>query len=173
MVEADIESEFVYNPRFLIPYHTGIAATDQTATAGRVLLLLFENFSRINIDSLIIINGTVIAGNVIVGVYGPIVTEDTCLGAPVLVQSASTPIVGANGPQIVPITETTLPRGRFYMAVEYSSATHQYRRQTNASQIIGWGQFYDRAGGFGALTDPCPAATDTGSALPALRVRKI
>lgn len=157
--------------RWLIPYHTGIAATDQLATAGRVLLQLFETQQSVFADGVTIVNGTVAAGNVTVGIYGPITTEETCNGAPLLIESSSTATSGTSTAQTISLTKTLLKPGRYYVAVEYSNAAHTYFRNTNATQIIGWAQYYDRGGGYGALTDPCPTITETGSAIPGVRIK--
>lgn len=43
--------------------------------------------------------------------------------------------------------------------------------KSNKNQVAGWGQYYDRSGGYGALTDACPAVTSTGSANPGIVLR--
>ena len=158
--------------RYLSAYHNGVAVTSVTATAGRVVLILFEVPFDCKVDAIIVQNVATVAGNATVGIYGPIAfATDTCLDAPLLIESASTALSGASQPQIITFTETDLIAGKYYMAVEYSDATHTYLRQANSSQVVGWGQYYDRGGGYGALTNPCPAVTNTGTALPGLRVR--
>jgi hypothetical protein len=160
--------------RFLTPFH-GIAnaATDQAPTAGRVLLMMFEVQNTCIADAIIINNGTVVAGNVTVGIYGPVVTEDTCVGSTVIAQSASTAVAGTSQPQIISFSSATqLNPGRYYAAIEYSdSATMKYFRLQNAEQVTGFGQYYDRGGGYGALTATCPAITGSGSAMPGCHIR--
>lgn len=157
--------------RWAVPYHTGVAATSQTFTAGRVLLAEFELEEAAFIDGVSYVTGAAAAGNVTVGVYGPITTEETCNSAPVLVQSASTAQSGTNTEQFISLTKTLAKAGRYYVALEGSDASGTYMRQANQTQVVGWGQFYDRGGGYGTLTDPCPSVTNTGSAIPAMRVR--
>lgn len=160
--------------RWLFPYYGGYvaAATNQTFTAGRVYLVEFEVIAPVTVDQITWVNGTTAAGNVTVGIYGPLVTEETCAGAAVAVQSASTAQSGTSTPQSVSLTATTLQPGRYYIAIEGSDGTGTLMRQSaQQAQVTGWTQFYDRAGGYGALTDPCPAVTNSASVAPAIRVR--
>lgn len=157
--------------RWLLPFHTGFASTGANPTAGRVLLALFEVDRDCTVDAIVINNGASVAGNVVVGIYGPIPTEETCAGAAVKVQSASTALSGTSQPQTISITATKLKKGRYYVAVEYENAGHTFFRQTNTTQVAGWTQYYDRAGGYGALTDPCPAVTNSATDMPGVRVR--
>jgi hypothetical protein len=150
----------------------GIAATSQTPTAGRVLLMLFEVNNPCYVDAVVYQVAGTSAGNVTAGLYRP-VTEDTAEGATVVVQSSSTAQGSINTPQTVTFTSTYLAPGRYYTALEFSDATATYLRHTNASQITGWAQFYDRSGGYGALTDPCPSVTSSGSVMPGVRVRVV
>lgn len=159
--------------RWLQPLHGyGIAATSQTPTAGRVLLMLFEVTKPCYVDAIVYQVAGTSAGNVTAGIYRP-VTEDTAEGATVVVQSDSTAQGSINTPQTVSLTTTYLSPGRYYAALEFSDATATYLRHTSATQITGWAQFYDRSGGYGALTSPSPAVTSSGSAMPGLRVRVV
>lgn len=157
--------------RWAIPYHTGLAVTSQTFTAGRVLLLEFELQDPTLIDAITYIVGGTSNGNVRAGVYGPLTTEETLPGVPLLVESASVAQGTANTDQTVPLTATYAQAGRYYAALQGSSATGTYMRQSNQIQVTGWSAIYDRAGGYGAFTTPIPAVTSDGSAMPGLRVR--
>lgn len=147
-------------------------ATTTTNTAGTVYLTLFEFESTATVDAVQYIHGAALAGNVIVGIYGPIPTEETCLGAPVVVQSASTAVSGsANQPSIVTFTPTRIGPGRYYAAVEFDDGANTFMRHSNQTQVTGWTQTYARGGGYGALTDPCPAVTDASTSIPGVYVR--
>lgn len=140
--------------------------------AGKVFLTGFEVENDVVVDAISHGNGDSVAGNIIVGIYGPLVTNETCLGAPVAVQSASTALAGTTTPQLISLTPTRLERGRYYVALEYSDTTTRYYRLTTQTILLGsQGQFYDRGGGYGALTDPCPAVTNTATTLTVPRVR--
>lgn len=153
--------------RYIRPYHGGgaVATTSQTATIGRVQLHLIDVADDCYVDAIIVSNASTIAGSVTVGLYGPVsFTTDTCEGTPLKVESNSTLQSGQNTGQIITLTETFIGKGKYYIAIEFSDSTATYQRQGNTIQVIGWVQYYDRAGGYGALTNPCPVITDTGSA---------
>lgn len=158
--------------RWLMPVHGGIAATSQTFTAGRVLLVEFEVPAPCLLDGLAYVVGTNSAGNVTGGVVGPVGrTSDSAATAAVVAQSASTAQGTANTLQVLTWTAVYAPAGIYYAALEGSDVTGTYMRLGNQLQAAGTGAQYDRAGGYGALTDPTPVVTETGSALPGLRVR--
>jgi len=158
--------------RWLIPAHGGIAATSQTFTVGRVYLLQFEVTAGCLLDGLSYVVGAASAGNVIGGVIGPVTrTADTPAAGVVFAQSASTGQGTANAAQMLTWTATYARPGIYYAALEGSDVTGTYMRLGNQVQAAGLGATYDRGGGFGALTDPTPAITETGSALLGLRVR--
>jgi hypothetical protein len=147
-----------------------VAVTSQTATAGRVLLVMINIPDACTVDAITIINAATVDGTVRVGIYGPISnTTDTCLGASVIVESSDTSLTGANSAQIISLASTALTKGKHYLAVTYSSSTHTYMRQGNQTQYVGWIQYYDKA--FGALTSTCPVVTSTGSAAPGMILR--
>lgn len=160
--------------RYLRPYHGGgaVAVTDATPVTGRVLLSQIDVPTDCFVDAIILSVGTVQSGNLTAGIYGPIAFNDeTCAGAAVVVQSASTAVGSASSAQIISITETFIRKGRYYLALEFDNTTARYFRHGNGEQVTGWGQLYDRGGGYGALTDPCPAITPTASNIPGLTLR--
>jgi len=86
-------------------------------------------------------------------------------------QSASTAQGTTSSVQTLTWAAVSAQPGLYFAALEGSDVTGTYMRHTNQPQAPGLGFFYDRGGGFGALTDPTPAATETGSGLPGLRIR--
>jgi hypothetical protein len=161
--------------RYLRPYHgEGQVATTDAVSAGanRVYLELVEIPEDCYVDQMTYIVGTAGVGSVILGLYSLGTAEDTAAGGTVVVQRAQTAqSTSALTPQNVALTETFIRKGRYYAAFEISDVTGHYLRHANQHQVIGWGQFYDRGGGFGSLTDPCPAVTNTGSNLPMIAIR--
>lgn len=158
--------------RWIKPYHSDIVATSQVAVAGRVFLLLFEvTEGVVNVDGIAISNAATIDGDIIVGIYGPVITEETATDLPLIVESAVTAHSGANTSQTITFTSTSLNKGRYYAAIQFSSATATYNRTGNVRQVAGWTHLYDRVGGFGALTDPCPTQTESVSAMPGINIR--
>lgn len=160
--------------RYLLPYFGGgaVASTSQTATAARVVLELVEVPVNCTIDSAIIVNAATVAGNVTVGVYGPVaLTTDTCAGAALVVQSSSTAVSGANSPQIVTFTATAFTKGKYYVAAEFSDASNTFMRHSEVAQVVGWTQYFDQGGGYGTLPTTCPAITDSAAGMPGIRLR--
>lgn len=162
--------------RWLFQSHGGAqaVATTQTFTVGRVFLTHFEVREPSWIDRAVYVAGSNPAGSVVVGVYGPITSEETCDGAPLIAQTD--PALNAqtvtNNPEVIDFTTSILLRpGRYYMAFQGASQAGSYMRHANQTQVTGWTQYYDRAGGFGALTDPCPATTVSASVMPGMRLR--
>jgi len=165
---------YVPQVRWITPYAlTSLTGSSATATVGRVWLVEFETPDTIQVDAIVIKNEATVAGNVIVGIYGPIVTEETCAGSPLLIQSSNTVLSGTSSPQTISINQTTLVPGRYYVAIEYSNVTHTYGRGAATTFVNGWSQYYDRGGGYGALTDPCPAVTNSNATIPNARIRGV
>jgi len=125
----------------------------------------------VNVDGIAISNAATIDGDIIVGIYGPVITEETATDLPLIVESAVTAHSGANTSQTITFTSTSLNKGRYYAAIQFSSATATYNRTGNVRQVAGWTHLYDRVGGFGALTDPCPTQTESVSAMPGINIR--
>jgi hypothetical protein len=158
--------------RWIKPYHAGVGSTSQVATAGTVVLSLFEVNEDCVVDAINWVNAATVAGNVRVGIYGPISTEETATGAALLYDSGDIVQSGTNTTQQhILSTPKVLRRGRYYVAIEFSDGTATYMRQANQRQVTGWGATYARSGGYGALTDPSPTVTETGSGIPAIYLR--
>lgn len=159
--------------RWLQPLHGDIAATSQTFTAGRVLLLQFTVPIPVLADALTYVVGGTSNGNVTGGIIRPVSPfADSADAGVVVAESASTAQGTINDHQVLAFTAAVwLAPGTYYAALEGSSATGTYMRVGNQRQAPGLGAFYDRAGGYGALTTPTPTTTDNGSAMPGLLVR--
>lgn len=158
--------------RWLTPAHGGLAVTSQTITVARVYLLQVVVPAACTVDGIAYIVGAVSAGNVRLGICGPVaVGTDTALAAPVVVESASVAQSTINLPQLVALTPTVLQAGVYYATFQGDTGTGTYMRHGNQLQAPGVSQTYDRGGGYGAFTDPTPAVADTGSAMPGLRIR--
>lgn len=164
----------VYKKRwFTVNHFTSSITIGHTTPIGRVYLHLLEIPTDDSIIDAISWNNTTTAtGNVRVGLYQE-TTLDTAQGAILLVESASTAIVaqnGSNGNQLITLTPTKLNRGRYYVALQFDNIASQFFRGSNTVLVDNWATFYDRAGGYGAFTTPCPAVTIHGiSASPRVR----
>jgi hypothetical protein len=159
--------------RWVKPYFYTMNTASQTAVPGRVYLLEFELQNDAFVDGVSYLIGSAVAGRVIVGIYGPIAHEETCKMAPLLPHSDPVAQSGnTNQEQLISLTRKTLAQaGRYYVATEFDSASSTFLRQPNNVDVTGWTQTYDRSGGFGALTDPCPSPMNTGSAIPIVKIR--
>lgn len=150
--------------RFLTPITYGPASATFTMTAGRVYLAEFQIPQATTVDRIGWYNFATVAGNVTVGIYGPLATEDTPQGAPLAV-SVEVAMNGASAAQVATITTTTLQAGRYYVALEVSDVTATIGRVNATQPFTPTNFYYDRGGGYGALTDPCPASGVTGTAV--------
>lgn len=157
--------------RWLTPVHADVVSTSQTFTVARCYLVQFTLATARQINGISYVVGAVAAGNVRAAIIGPIVTADTAEGAPVLVESASVAQGTINSPQLVSLTATAAAAGIYYAALQADDVTGTYMRVGNQLQAAGISQTYDRAGGYGAFTATTPTVTDTGSALPGMRIR--
>jgi hypothetical protein len=158
--------------RFIKPLHWGVAGTSATYVAGTVYLEQIEIPNDLYVDAIVVTNVATVAGNLTVGIYGPVaLTTDDPSASTLVVQSASTAQSGTSTPQTVTFTETFLPKGKYYLAFEVDDATATYNRNTNTRQAVGVTGTYARGGGYGTLTNPCPTFTDTGSNMPGMLLR--
>ena len=160
--------------RWLLPYYGGsaIATTSSVVTIGRVFLIEFEVQHIITVDQIVWINGAAVSGNVRAGIYGPITTEETANASPLVYDSGDVVQTGINSAQAHTLSTTKiLTPGRYYAALELDNGTGTFMRQGAQNQVLGWTQYYDRGGGYGALTNPCPAPTNSAAIVPGVRLR--
>jgi hypothetical protein len=167
----------LYNPqalgRWLTPVVGGVAAGgSSTFTVGRVMLTQIVIPTTCRVDGMTYVTAGTSAGSVIGGIVGPITqTADDATGAVVVAQSASTAMGATNAAQLLTWTAVTLRPGIYYVCLEGSDATGTYQRYSNLTQAPGMSATYDRAGGYGALTDPTPTVSATGNNVPGIRLR--
>ena len=150
--------------RYLKASINTVAQTSSTYTAGRVYLIQIEIPQPV-LASGIIISNISPAGNAIVGIY-PEGSTNTPAAAAVKVQSADTALSGSNQPQEIAITPTVLSPGTYYIAVEFSDNTATVQRFPAVYVLPGQSFYYDRGGGYGTLTSPCPAVTASTATIP-------
>jgi len=127
------------------------------AAAGRIYLAPIDVPRPVTIDRIIYQVGGVQAGNVRLGVYREGATADSSVGADLVVESASVAQAAANYIQMVTVADTILTPGQYFPAIQGDNATGTfYKSYGYPGLAIG---YYNRAGGYGAFTDPCPALT--------------
>jgi hypothetical protein len=155
------------------------SSAQSVGVVGRVYMGMIELQVPCRMDAIAVLSAMASpAGNIIVGLYGPIVTDDTALAAPLVAQSASTTLTATTGNwQVIPFTSATanLTPGVYYVAFEADATTVLVIRHSNNRETPGGWQYYDRGGGYGAFTDPVPALGGSNNANdnPVLRARCI
>lgn len=160
--------------RWISPYHNSLVSTSATPNVGSVYLEEFETKESCFAGSISWVKGGTQAGSVLLGIYGPITTEETCAGAPLLIQTGSVIVsAGTNTEESVALTAKTLLKpGRYYAAITFSDATNTFQRNVNQTQAIGWTQVFSNTGNaFTDLPTTCPAVTNTPSNMPGMRIR--
>jgi len=150
-----------YFARYIKPSASSNATSTYTLTAGDVRLQSVEVPGYQVVDAVVFVNYATVAGNITVGLYAA-GAVDTCAGGVLVAESASTAMAGANARQVIAFSApVTLAPGQYFIAIEGSDATATIGAITNTNQPFpAAGQKYARAGGYGALTNPCPAVTD-------------
>ena len=151
------------HPTWLFPFCGCRSLSSQAAGAiGKTFLCMIDISFPVSVDGIEVYNFATVAGNIIVGIY-KVATNDTPVGGAVITQSASTAMAGANQYQFIPFpSAVSLTPGQYYLAAEYSDVTATFG-ESNQAGNQNWSCAYTRGGGFGALTDPCPAISTYGS----------
>lgn len=148
--------------RILVPLHGNPHAGNSGVTIGRVYLRPLEVQFTVTVNSADIWVQAQ-AGNVILGIYRD--NGDTPAGGAVVAETPSTVVgVATRAQEIAYSASARLTPGLYWVAFEASnSVTARFGRleddillESNAT-LRTW--YYDRAGGYGALTDPCPVVT--------------
>lgn len=140
-------------------------------TAGRVMLVPIQIEFQMTLDRIGLLKGATIAGNLIVGIYED--NGDTPFDGALVVESASVAMsAGTFRKQEITIANTLLDPALYWLAIETDDTTAVVYGFPSTLSYEGTLQayYYDRAGGYGALTDPCPAVVRESEA-PVLYVR--
>jgi len=152
----------------LMPYNLGNLAF---GVAGRVGLVPIDVPWPVIIDRIIYQVGTTSSGNVRAGIYREGETADSAEGGALVVESASVAQLTATYIQMITVADTILTPGRYFAGIQGSSATGTFEGGIEAAGSVIL--YYDRAGGYGAFTDPCPTLGAYGyGAFIMLRVKE-
>ncbi len=149
---AVLKARYIRGP--LLPY--GIASS-AFGTAGRVWVVPIDVPWPVIIDRIIYQVGSVSAGNVRVGLYREGETVDSAAGADLVVESASVAQSAAGYIQMVTVTATILTPGQYFGVIQGSNTTGTYQQSYDSALLFA--SYYNRTGGYGAFTDPCPTLT--------------
>ena len=147
---AVLKARYIRGP--MLPY---LIVSSNFGATGRVYLVPIDVLWPVIIDRIIYQVGTTSAGNVRLGIYREGATVDSPLGAALVVESASVAQLTANYVQMVTVADTLLVPGQYFVGIQGSDATGTCYLSLDAEGKLA--NYYDRAGGYGALTDPCPA----------------
>lgn len=121
--------------------------------AGRINIVPIDVAWAVVIDKIIYVVGSVAAGNVRLGIYRQ-GAEDTPRAGALVVESASVPQAAVHTIQMVSVADTLLTPGQYYLAIQGDNATGTLWRYYDTGCSFAWR--YDRGGGYGAFTTPCP-----------------
>lgn len=161
-------------PIYLLPYacaeaiNADLAEGAQTlGAAGSVRAVIVRPTLNVRINAIQICCADVVAGNVRVGIYNcsqvnPFTPDTYSL----LVESASTPLVGTDRTQDIPIAETLLAKGVYYwFCVQLSDATTKlWRSGQPVWQTWDYALWWPNAGAYGPFQNPLGAGVSSPSA---------
>jgi len=158
--------------RFWKPIYNSDVRATVTVTTARVYLIPIEVLVRCTVDRIMVhqYEGTV-AGNCRVGIYKDGTTPDLPDGGALVVESASVAKAGINQKQLITIADTVLEPGLYWLAYESDENTTIISSERGIFGIDPGHRYYDRGGGYGALTNPCPATTGGNISCPFLLLR--
>lgn len=129
-------------------------AMQTPGVVGQCNLATFSVPWPVVIDGIYYEVGGTSAGNVRAGIYEDGPAGDIADGGALLVESASVAQAGAQTAQFIPIPETVLKPGVYWIALQVSDATATIRSGSCTGDFNG--HFYNRGGGYGPFTNPCP-----------------
>jgi len=72
-----------------------------------------------------------------------------------VVETASVAQSGIDYLEMLPIADTLLLPGQYFLGIQTDDATATIWRTLDIASDVSW--FYDLAGGYGPFADPCPA----------------
>lgn len=129
-------------------------------TAGRVYLLPIPVFTELIIDRLACCWSAVATGNTRIGLY----SDNGAIpdGGALVVESGSIAKTGTNRIQEILVADTLLTPRLYWLGLEGDDASQviniavNYLTETGVAGTLR-GRYYDRAGGYGPFTGPCPA----------------
>lgn len=130
-------------------------------TVGRVFLKQIAVPWRTTIDRLIFQVGIQTAGNIYLALYGPEVAVDTPAGAPLIDYAGSVALAAVRCLQdeAMQVATHVLEPGIYWIGIEGGNIGGSWYGGRNCAGEIQPACRYDRAGGYGIPTDPCPAVT--------------
>lgn len=156
--------------RYLPPIFNFNCNFSLTVVTARVYLTPIQVPVRMTVEAIAAAMVGTSAGNRIAGIYKD--NGNTPVGGALVVESASDAKVGTYQRDEISIADTQVEPGIYWLAYESDEATSILMSDAAGFTVGGTLQncYYDRGGGYGALTNPCPAITNT-SLCPVLFLR--
>lgn len=136
---------------------TGWEGALASEAAGRVYLCPIDIMWPVMVDRVIYKIGIVTNGNLRAGIYRQGATADSPAGGVLAVESASVAMGAAFALQAVTIADTLLTPGQYFVALQWDNNVGTFEEIYDES--LAYVFYYDRGGGYGAFTSPCPAIT--------------
>jgi len=147
--------------KYMMPvFHIRADDTVTVATA-RCYLAPIEVRVRVTVDRIVVGWRTPAVGNVRAAIYKD--NGDTPEGGALVVESASVAKVGTWQKQEIVIASTVLEPGLYWLSIQSDENTSVVDSEVDGIAQGGTlnAKYYDRGGGYGAFTNPCPAVTLT------------
>lgn len=133
-----------------------------TFVTDRVYLLPIQILFPMAVDRCILQYAAIAAGNIRAGIYRD--NGDTPVGGALIVESAGIPKIGINQKHEVPIADTILLPGLYWMAFVSDENLSTYWLVQPVWRSGGTLTSHEYAlGAFGPLDDPCPATATEGN----------
>lgn len=170
---ARLSNPVAMNTRWLATLNGGfaVAGTSNTNQANQVALSMLEVPTPSVVTGLCYSVGAVQAGNVRLGLYGPIVSDETVTGSPLVLESASTAQGVAANAQCLNVATTSIPSGRYYVAYQGDDPTGTFYRHSATYAVEGWTRTFNMA--YGAFPTTATTSAIAAANIPAFKVRLI
>lgn len=146
---------------WIVPWRAQSDRTRVASVAGRVYMIAVDVSHKVLIDQIHSALGAAVGGNAIVGIYRSSV--GTPEAQPLVYGS---PSIATAGSVVNHAVNLILQPGQYFIATQVDGNVAncmQHPPQVGfpmfAPSDTTLGCYYDRAGGYGLLTDPCPAVT--------------
>jgi hypothetical protein len=136
---------------------TGWEGAFPSEAAGRVYLCPIDIAWPVIVDRIIYKIGAATNGNLRAGIYRQGATPDSPAGGVLMVESASIAAGVAFALQAITIVDTLLIPGQYFVALQWDNNVSTFEEIYDES--LAYVFYYNRGGGYGAFTSPCPAIT--------------
>lgn len=171
MASAGLQNPQGQNLRWLFTINGGDAVASQSNAnqANQVALSLVNVPQPVRVEALCYSVGSAGAGNVRLGLYGPITSEEEVVGSSLVVQTASTAQGSAFANQCISVATTSIPTGRYYIAYQADNTGGTFYRHPAAYNVDGFTRIWNMS--YGAFPSVATTSAVSAASIPALRMR--